>query len=98
MDPDKGTDPEDAIELEDVSAPLMDNALEGKQKCPEDCAVTMNSSICEPTYKKTLGNSSEHSNSSMREHEMEAIPEKQKNIRFRVAFKDSQQMPKLGFS
>ena len=29
MDPDKGTDPEDAIELEDVSAPLMDNALEG---------------------------------------------------------------------
>ena len=43
MDPDKGTDPEDAIELADVSTPLMDNDLEGKQKCPEDCVVTMNS-------------------------------------------------------
>ena len=43
MDPDKGTDPEDAIELADVSTPLMDNDPEGKQKCPEDCVVTMNS-------------------------------------------------------
>ena len=43
MDPDKGTDPEDAIQLADVSTPLMDNDLEGKQKCPEDSVVTMNS-------------------------------------------------------